>query len=361
MRELARRHAPEELKRLVDRDAPRVYSVLLRDRLGERSKARGLRRWFGDARLLFLSISEKLSPPRRLVFAASLIAALVALLQLNLTYEGASFEMSFEGSPLLFLISTAGLLFLLASELVDRVLVRDELEVARHLQEELLPRRPPALAGWAFASSWRTANDIGGDYHRFEPLADGRLAVVVADASGHGMAAGLLMAVTDTALRIAIEQDPRPAAVAELLHRVLRRTGDRRALVTLFYGLLDPADGGLEFVSAGHPSPLLRRRDAVLEEPAAGSLPLGTSDAGRPVLGRLRLERGDTLVISTDGVFEALGVAGDAFGWERLRRAVSAAPGAARTVHDRLRAALDAHSGGEPVSDDQTIVVVERL
>lgn len=338
-----------------------MLSVLLRDRLAERLPARGPKRWFRDARLLYASIAEKLSPPRRLLFVLSLVAGVVALLNVNLIWQGSSFEMSFDGSPLFFLVSTAGLLFLLASELVDRVLVRDELEVARHLQEDLLPRHPPSVPGWAFAHSWRNANDIGGDYHHFELLADGRLALVVADASGHGMAAGLLMAVTDTALRVAVEQDPRPEAVAGLLHRVLRRTGDRRAFVTLFYALLDPGTGVLDFVSAGHPSPLVRRRDGTLEEPASGSLPLGTSDTFRPALGSLRLAPGEALLASTDGVFEAQGGAGEAFGWERLRQAVSAAPGSAQAAHDRVRAALDAHAAGEPLSDDQTLVVVERL
>jgi hypothetical protein len=352
--------APDDLRRLLETDASRVYSVLMRDR-ATRPGGRGPRRLLSEARLLFLSISEKLTPRRRLLFALAMIAALVGALGFELTWDGARHGFRVDASPLLLLSSIGALLFLLAAELVDRVLVRDELEVARHLQSELLPKTPPVVPGWAFAASWRTANDIGGDYHRFERLADGRWAVIVADASGHGMAAGLLMAVTDTALRIALELDATPAAVAELLHRALRRLGDRRSFVTLFYGRLDPATGRLDYASAGHPSPLLRRADGRIEEPARGSRPLGLAERCEPDRGELVLGPGDLLVVSTDGLFEALDERQEAFGWDRLRRAIAAPPAGALAVHDRLRAEIDRHVGAAPVSDDRTIVVVERL
>jgi serine phosphatase RsbU (regulator of sigma subunit) len=353
--------APEDLRRLLDRDAPRVYSVLMRDRTrGERDRG-GLGRLFADARLLFLSISEKLTPRRRLLFALAVVAAIVGAFGFEITYDDSGTDFRLDASPLLLLISVAALLFLLAAELVDRILVRDELEVARQLQSELLPKSPPVVEGWAFAASWQTANDIGGDYHRFERLADGRTAIVVADASGHGMAAGLLMAVTDTALRIALELDPEPGAVAALLHRALRRLGDRRSFVTLFYGRLDPATGRLEYASAGHPSPLLRRAGGEVEEPARGSRPLGLGERCEPDRGELVLAPGDLVVLSTDGLFEAIGAGKETFGWDRLRQTVARADGGAIAVHDRLRDEIVRHVGDEPVSDDRTIVVVERL
>lgn len=350
-----------ELRKLVDRDAPRVYSVLMRDRGAEPPPAKGPGRLLWNVRLLFLSLSEKLTPTRRLIFGGSLVAALLGIVDVDFGFNTPDYGLQIDASPGFFLLAVAGLVFLLASELVDRVLVRDELEVARQLQTELLPKSPPEVPGWAFAHSWRTANDIGGDYLRFEPLADGRWAIVVADASGHGMAAGLLMAITDTSLRIALELDPAPHAVAELLHRAVRRTGDRRAFVTLFYGLLDPASGRLEFVSAGHPSPLLRRAAGDLEEPASGSLPLGLRERAEPVAGALTLAPGDRLVIATDGLFEALDGAQQAFGWERLRQEIARPAAGARQLHDRLRDAVERHVGDAATSDDRTIVVLERL
>ena len=103
-------------------------------------------------------------------------------------------------------------MFLLALELVDRVLVRDELEVARQLQRDLLPSERPDCPGYRIAHSYRTANEIGGDYYDFLPLPDGRLALVIGDASGHGMAAGLLMAIANAALKLADRGRPRARA-----------------------------------------------------------------------------------------------------------------------------------------------------
>jgi len=348
----------KNLRSLVDRDAHRVYSVLMRDRARPEKATRGAKKFFADIRLLFESISEKLPPARRLVFGLSLLFAVLALVRIEI--DTGTWQFSTR-SPLFTLLAVGGLLFLLATELVDRVLVRDELEVARQLQDALLPKAPPLVPGWTFASSWRTANDIGGDYHRFEPLTDGRLAIVVADASGHGMAAGLLMAITDTSLRIAVELDARPVAVAGLLNRALGRAGDRRSFVTLFYGVLDPANGEIEFASAGHPSPIVRRSDGTLEEPAGGSLPLGVREAAAPTLGRFRIAPGDRVLVATDGLFEALDGKQEAFGWERLRREVAAPAAGATALHDRLREAVDRHCGDEPPSDDRTIVVFERL
>ena len=116
--------------------------------------------------------------------------------------------------PLTFSFAIVALLLLLAFEMVDRVLVRDEIQIARQLQRDLLPKASPDLPGYAFAHSSRTANDIGGDYYQFHRLRDGRLAIVVADASGHGMAAGLLMAIADATLHIVLELDPSPVAVS---------------------------------------------------------------------------------------------------------------------------------------------------
>ena len=347
----------KDLRSLIDRDAPRVYSVLLRDRTRPATRKRGAKAFFADARLLFESISEKLPPARRLVFGLALASAVLAFVRLEIAIlPGLS-----AGPRLFTLLAVAGLLFLLAVELVDRVLVRDELEVARQLQNDLLPKSPPQIPGWLVAHSWRTANDIGGDYHRFELLAGGRWAIVVADASGHGMAAGLLMAITDTALRTAVELDPAPEAVAAVVHRALLRAGDRRDFVTLFYALLDPASGELEYASAGHPSPIVRRADGTLEEPAEGALPLGMRATSRPARGHLRLAPGDLVVIATDGLFEALDERERSFGWDRLREEIARPGGGAHEVHDRLRDAVERHAGDALASDDRTLVVLERL
>ena len=350
----------EELRRLFDHDAKGAYSVLMRDREAQVENVKGLKRYFLAAKLLFLSLSEKLSPRRRLLFGVAILATVAGIIDPQLTWrEGEKLE-NLGGSPFFFLIAIAALLLLLAFEMVDRVLVRDEIQIARQLQRDLLPKASPELAGYAFAHSSRTANDIGGDYYQFHRLADGRLAIVVADASGHGMAAGLLMAIANATLHIALEIDPSPVAVSTLLHRAIWRIGDRRSFLTLFYALLEPATGEVEYVCAGHPFPLLRRTDGTIEEPALGSFPLGMRETVKPASGRLQLAPGDLLVLFSDGLFEGVDRGGQAFGFDRLRGAL-ARTGAARTAHEQILAGFAGHVGSAPLADDLTLVVVERL
>jgi hypothetical protein len=350
----------EELRRLFDRDAKGAYSVLMRDREAEVENLSGLKRYFRAAKLLFLSLSEKLSPRRRLLFGVAMIAAVAGLIDPQLTWREGEHVQNLGGSTFFFLIAIVLLLLLLAFEMVDRVLVRDEIQIARQLQRELLPKASPDLPGYAFAHSSRTANDIGGDYYQFHRLPDGRMAIVVADASGHGMAAGLLMAIANATLHIALELDPSPIAVSTLLHRAIWRTGDRRSFLTLFYALLDPATGEIDYVCAGHPFPLLRRASGAIEEPALGSFPLGMRETVKPASGRLRLEPGDLLLLFSDGLFEGVDRGGQAFGFDRLRAALANA-GAARRTHEEVLAAFDRHVASEPLADDLTLVVVERL
>jgi phosphoserine phosphatase RsbU/P len=350
----------EELRRLIDRDAKGAYSVLMRDREAQVENVSGVKRYLLAAKLLFLSLSEKLSPRRRLLFGLAVFAAVAGLVDPQLSWMEGNRQESLGGSTLFFLVSVVALLLLLAFEMVDRVLVRDEIQIARQLQRDLLPRASPDLAGYGFAHSSRTANDIGGDYYLFHRLPDGRMAIAIADASGHGMAAGLLMAIANATLHIALDIDPSPVAVSSLLHRAIWRTGDRRSFLTLFYALLDPASGEVEYVCAGHPFPLIRRASGAIEEPSLGSFPLGMRETVKPVSGRLQLAPGDLLVLFTDGLFEGVDRAGQAFGFERLRGALARGGDAGRT-HDGVLSGFAAHIASEPLADDLTLVVVERL
>jgi hypothetical protein len=335
------------------RDTVRAYGVLGRGQL-DRPEPRGfVGRWWFRTRTLFLGLSSKLSPPRRLLFLVCIALTLWGLVDL----PGDGVGLLAGRSPLG--LAVAGLVLLLALELADRVLVRDELEIARELQRELLPARPPELDGYDFAFSYRTANTIGGDYYDFLPTGDGRLALIVGDASGHGIAAGLVMAIAHAALRAAIDLDPSPRAVTDLVNRALYRSGGPRAFITLFYGLLDPGSGRLDFACAGHPYPLLRRANGHLVELGAGSLPLGLRPAVAPAEGSELFNPGDLLVMYTDGVPETLDGAGSAFGFDQL--AAEVAPGgAASEVHERITSALDRFAGGAALVDDRSLVVVTR-
>ena len=350
----------EDLRRLFDRDAAEAYAVLTRDQPAGAEPKGGAKRLFYRARLLFLGLSYKLSPPRRVLFAAALLFAVLGVAQVSFVVDQAGVDVHLDASPFFSALSIGCLLFLLALELVDRVRVRDELEVARQLQRELLPRQAPALPGLAFAHSYRTANEVGGDYYDFIPLPDGRLVLVAGDASGHGMAAGLLMAIANATLHTAVDIDPRPRPAAAMLNRALCRSGGRRAFMTLFYGLFELAGGRFDFLCAGHPYPLLRRSDGTVAELGTGGLPLGLREELDFAEDSVTFAPGDLLLLYTDGVPEAVNAAGQAFGFDRLTALVREG-GGAQAVHDRVLAAFDSHLASGALTDDLSLVVVEQL
>ena len=343
--------------RVLGRDAGRAYRILTRE-LADTPEPEGrVRRLWHRTRALFLGLSYKLSPPRRILFAVCVVFALLGLKDIRLELGAWSLSVA-GGSPLL-VLAIAGFVLLLVLELADRILVRDELEVARELQRALLPSDPPAVEGFSIAFSYRTANTIGGDYYDFLPVGSRRIATVIADASGHGIAAGLLMAIANATLKLAIDLDPQPAAVADIMNRVLYRTGGARAFMTMFYAVLDPPSGEMEYVSVGHPYPLVRRASGELEELGAGSLPLGIRPRISPRSEATRIAPGDVVVMYSDGVPETIDNAGNAFGFDRLG-AVVRSGGSAQEVHDRTVAEIDRFRRGSVQLDDWSLVVIGR-
>lgn len=350
-----------DLRRMFDKDAVRAYAVLTQGH-DEEPEPKGIGRFFYRVKLTFLGLSYKLTPARRLLFAGSLIAFLVGLVGDPLEVKaGGGSRLLLDFSPFWFCLSLALMTYLLALELVDRIRVRDELEVARELQEDLLPHDVPPIPGYDFAHSYRTANEVGGDYYDLTPLSDGRVALLVGDASGHGMAAGLVMAIANATLKTALDLDPSPERVIRLLNRTLCRTGTKRTFMTVFYALLDPGTGEIEYVCAGHPFPLLRRADGTVEELGCGGLPLGMREPLDICAERAVLEPGDLLLLYTDGLAEALDMNGkEAFGYPRIT-ALTRDGGSPHTVHERILRAFDRHVGHEPLKDDLTLLVAARL
>ena len=351
-----------DLRRMFDEDATHAYKVLIRDYDPQLEPAKSNRRFLYRAKIVFLGLSYKLSPARRILFLAALLFATLGLVNaLDIDFGTPLTHIHVEFSPLWFLLSIGALLWLLIIELVDRVRVRDELEVARKLQSDLLPESSPDVEPYQFAHSYRTANEVGGDYYDFQRLPDGRLALLIGDASGHGIAAGLLMAIANATLKTALDLDPEPCAVASLLNGALFRTGDRRAFMTLFYGLLDLETGHLQYICAGHPYPLLRRAGGEIEELGEGTLPLGLRKSVELATKTVTIEPGDLLVLFTDGLPEAVSRAdGEAFGFTRIRDLLGAI-GSPKAIHDRILLAFDGHMGPEPLTDDLTLVVMSRM
>jgi sigma-B regulation protein RsbU (phosphoserine phosphatase) len=250
---------------------------------------------------------------------------------------------------------------LLHRQVLEKQRIEAQLQVAREVQAGLLPGVPSPTPGWDVAGLNLPSSTIGGDYYDYLELPDGRLGIVVADVSGKGIPAALIMATFRTALRIELRRNADVRAVAEELNRLLLEPREASRFVTAVYGILDPRDGTLGYVNCGHNPPLVLRCSGGRERLSQGGPALGLLPAAHFEPGQIRLERGDRLVLYTDGVVEPIDDSGVEFGSERLERLVEAARdrSSAETIGAVVEAAR-AFSGQEPFEDDFTLVVARR-
>lgn len=233
-----------------------------------------------------------------------------------------------------------------------------DLQIARGIQQSLFPRHAPQVEGFEVVAESRSCFQVGGDYYDFIPLEGGRLALVIADVSGKGTPASLMMASVHAWLR-AMAGTARPTQVLERLNGFLCASTQTSRYVTLFYGELEPAARRLDYVNAGHVPPYLRRADGGEERLTAGGPVLGLLDDVALEAGAVELGSGDLLAAVTDGVTEALSPRGDEFGDERVRRALadSEERGAAFSL-SALVAAVDAWTGPAGCTDDLTALIL---
>ena len=145
-----------------------------------------------------------------------------------------------------------------------------DLEMAHRGSAGLAPGRPPRIAGYHFYDFYMPASEVGGDYYDYVELSGGRLAVVLADVSGKGVSAALLMAKLSAEARYCLASEPDPAAAMNRLNASFMHSGWEDRFVTLIFAVLDPIDGTLAIVNAGHPPPLLRRGPGLVEAVGAG-------------------------------------------------------------------------------------------
>ncbi len=244
-------------------------------------------------------------------------------------------------------------------------LVQNELNIARVIQQALMPERPPQVPGFDIAGWNRPADETGGDYYDWQVLADGRVAIVIADVSGHGLGPALLMAVCRAYARacvpVGLELRSALSRVNSLLH------GDVSAgrFVTFAVMILEPTSGQFELLSAGHgPILHLHAKDARVEEFATDGTPLGIlEDEDYGVPQPRRMEPSDVLLFVTDGFTEwARSGDGEQYGTERLSEFVLKNIGLdAKTLIDRMDADVRTFGPGTRQADDMTAVVVRRL
>ena len=243
-------------------------------------------------------------------------------------------------------------------------LVDQELKVVANIQRSLLPKEFPAIPGIQFAAHYQTSRRAGGDYYDFFPLPNGKWGILIADVSGHGTPAAVLMAVTHSIAHTHPGPPTPPERLLEYLNSQLCRCyiGDSDTFVTAFYGIYDPEARELSYASAGHNPPRVRSGEHSTIEvlSSGGGLPLGIDEDQAFAGATHTLRSGDRLLFYTDGVTEAENPAGEMFGTERLDEVLlTAGRCAAQTCLDELLGRLDAFTAGGPVVDDRTLLVAD--
>ncbi len=197
--------------------------------------------------------------------------------------------------------------------------LEQELRVARVVQQTLLPKELPELAGWQVAAYWQPAQAVSGDFYDFINLPDGNLGIVEADVTGKGVPAALVMASARGILRVAAEQDPAsPGKVLAHVNELLCPDIPPSMFVTCLYGVLNPHTGRFVFANAGHNLPAKCTVDAVVELRATG-MPLGLLPGMTYDEYEGTLELGESILIYSDGLVEAHNPQGEMFGFPRLR------------------------------------------
>ena len=316
---------------------------------------RRLRRFVRTRSAMLLGLARRLAPHRRIFFLVGFLWFFLSM------FDAMSSHRRFSTWPYVemtgaFLI----MVVLLAMELIDKIKFRDELELARDLQADLIPKTPPQTDEYEIASYNRIANTVGGDIYDFVPLPDGRLAVLFGDASGHGMAAGLVMAVAHAAWRTQLDVDPSPPSIISSLNRILCRTGGPRSFFSCCYFLFE-RDGSFIAIVAGHPQIVKIANGKVIDRLGGGSYPLGVKPGMKWEELHGSLDRGERLLFHSDGLTEARNANEKEFGDSFVDAIVGWNPAAsASTLVETLVGEWNLFTGGRPPEDDISIAVIAR-
>jgi sigma-B regulation protein RsbU (phosphoserine phosphatase) len=239
-----------------------------------------------------------------------------------------------------------------------------ELEIAREVQQHLLPQDLPAIAGLDFAGYCRSAKFVGGDYYDFLPMRDGGFFFTLGDVSGKGIAAAVLMASIQASLRSQVVRPPDSlAALMGDFNKAVYSFSTADKYSTLFCGLLNVASGKLTYVNAGQVRPMLMRcGSGKIERLDCGGLPVGLLDISEYEQGSVELQPGDAVLCFSDGISEATNAKGEMWDESEVLKIAGTCGGlSAKQMIQRLVEVTDAFAGEAEQNDDMTVVAIRTL
>ncbi|MGB8982583.1 MAG: PP2C family protein-serine/threonine phosphatase [Anaerolineales bacterium] len=243
----------------------------------------------------------------------------------------------------------------------ERRRLESELELSQVVQRALLPQRMPEIKGVELAAFSRPSEIIGGDYFDFFQFRDGTHGLVIADVSGHGVSAGMLMSSLQMAIRTMAPETDSPAEVLERINRFYIHNIHFTTFVTVFLACFDPNTLTLSYVNAGHNPPAVRRRsDGTITWLKPTAPAIGLAEEFHPRVESISFAEGDSLLLYTDGVTEVLNIGNEMFGQERLAELVQQyADRPAPDLLQAVRQALSTFGGNQPLVDDVTMVALK--
>jgi serine phosphatase RsbU (regulator of sigma subunit) len=259
----------------------------------------------------------------------------------------------------------------LHEDLLKQRELEQELQYARQVMQALLPERPRSVPGYVFWDCYEPARHVGGDYFGFIPMLDPgadrsvppkRWAIAVGDVVGKGLPAALLTAKLSAEIRLFLQGETDPARVLSRLNQQLSENGVLDMYVTFLLVILDMTTHQLHVANAGHPYPLIRRRDGSIYEfgKETSGLPLAIEEKWVYESASTKLERGETVVLYTDGVTDAMNPATERFGEVRLRELLAQGPAEPAEVGEELIRQVRDHAAGRTQFDDITLVAFGR-
>src|SRR5688572_26329807 len=328
----------------------------------------------------FLAFTMRLSPARRIIYGLALAACIIGMLQLFNGLGIMTMRMPF---PLNFVrVGIPGPLFadgtvwvligfllmnlLVLLEVADRLSLKRDLEVAREIQQAMLPDGMWSSAGVEAFGLTRPANTVGGDFYDILPQPDGRVIVALGDVAGKASPAALLMALLLAMMRTLVDEGLTIAALVKRLNTQIGKHAPGSRFITLFVASYDPRTGEMEFVNAGQTPPLLRRQNGNIERLTTGGIALGMFEGSQYDSGHVRLEVGDALVMYSDGITDAEDPAGQPFDESGLERTLALYPGTfpnapAASIGQAIFDAVERHRRDSRLADDLSVLVLSRL
>jgi len=251
---------------------------------------------------------------------------------------------------------------MLHDQLIEKQRLQTQLEVARQVQLELLPARDPQLDGFDISAYNFPTEEVSGDYYDWVRIYDDQIGIVIADVSGKGVPAALLMAFLRASLRAATHTGYAPHISMSKVNYLLWESIERNQFVTAFYGILDSANRTLAYCNAGHNPPFLMEADGKVHFEERGGVPLGMFSDTRYYEYFATIEPGQLLVLYTDGVTEAMNRARDEYGRERLVEAVRQCRHlSAREMIDVIHREVVNWTEGLGATDDVTFFIIKAL